>query len=225
MTSNEPAVDEEAMVRVILVDDQRLVRDGVRLILEHGGFDVVRECADGDEVEEALADVPTDIVLMDMRMRRMSGAEAIEQMRRLADPPPVLVLTTYDDDDTLASALSAGAAGFVLKEAPPEDLCAAVRAVAGGAAWFDRAVAERVLAAYRASRGSVADIEVDALGLSPREVEVLKLIAAGKTNPQIAEALFISRRTARAHVSNLFVKLHVSHRGEAAALAHAAGLV
>ena len=225
METDDLPEEELASIRVMLVDDQRLVRDGVRLILEHEGFEVVRECSDGDEVEEALADVPSDVVLMDMRMRRMNGAEAIEHMRRLSDPPPVLVLTTYDDDETLARALTAGAAGFVLKEAPPEQLCAAVRAVAGGAAWFDRAVAERVLDAYRASRGSASDVQVDELGLSPREIEVLKLIAAGKTNPQIAEALFISRRTARAHVSNLFVKLHVSHRGEAAALAHEAGLV
>jgi DNA-binding NarL/FixJ family response regulator len=211
--------------RVLLVDDQRLVRDGVRLILEHGGFEVARECSDGDEVTDAIRETPVDAVLMDMRMRRMSGAEAIEQLRRLPDPPPVLVLTTYDDDETLARALTAGAAGFVLKEAPPEELCAALSAVIGGAAWFDRAVAERVLDAYRNSRGQSADVEIDALGLSPREIEVLKLIAAGKTNPQIAEALFISRRTARAHVSNLLVKLNVSHRGEAAALAHTAGLV
>jgi DNA-binding NarL/FixJ family response regulator len=144
-------------------------------------------------------------------------------LRRLRAAPPVLVLTTYDDDDTLAAALTAGAAGFVLKEAPGEQLRAAVRAVAHGAAWFDPMVAERVLDAYRSSRAG-APTDLDGLGLSPREFEVLKLLATGKTNPEIAEALFISRRTARAHVSNLLVKLGVKHRGEAAAMAHAAGL-
>jgi DNA-binding NarL/FixJ family response regulator len=111
-----------------------------------------------------------------------------------------------------------------LKDAPPDQLCAALRAVVDGAAWFDRAVAERVLDAYRKTRTADVDLTVEALGLSPREVEVLRLVAAGKTNPQIADALFISRRTARAHVSNLMLKLGVSHRGEAAALAHTAGL-
>jgi DNA-binding NarL/FixJ family response regulator len=134
------------------------------------------------------------------------------------------VLTTYDDDETLGQALTAGAAGFVLKEAPAEQLRAAARAVAKGAAWFDPSVAPRVLESYRGARAN-GDIDVDELGLSPRELEVLRLLAAGKTNPEIADALFISRRTARAHVSNLLMKLGVRHRGEAAALAHACGLI
>src|ERR1044071_2483399 len=98
MPTGEDELEPEGPIRVVLVDDQRLVRDGVRLILEHEGFDVVRECSDGDEVNEALGEVEADVVLMDMRMRRMSGAEAIERLRKLVDPPPVLVLTTYDDD-------------------------------------------------------------------------------------------------------------------------------
>jgi DNA-binding NarL/FixJ family response regulator len=185
----------------------------------------VGECTDGDEVVEAVRDFNPDVVLMDMRMKRVGGAEAIARLRRLDSPPPVLVLTTYDDDETLAEALSAGAAGFVLKEAPGEQLRSAVRAVANGAAWFDPVVAGRVLEAYRSAAGPASQIAIEELGLSPRELEVLKLLAAGKTNPEIAEALFISRRTARAHVSNLLVKLGVHHRGEAAALAHASGIV
>jgi DNA-binding NarL/FixJ family response regulator len=216
--------DARDVIRVIIVDDQRLVRDGIRMILQRSDFVVARECSDGDEVIEALDEVEADVVLMDMRMKRVGGAEAIVRMRRLADPPPVLVLTTYDDDDTLAQALTAGAAGFVLKDAPPDQLCSALRAVVDGAAWFDRAVAERVLDAYRRTRDVDTEVSVESLGLSPREIDVLRLVAAGKTNPQIADALFISRRTARAHVSNLMLKLGVSHRGEAAALAHTAGL-
>jgi DNA-binding NarL/FixJ family response regulator len=210
---------------VVIVDDQRLVRDGIRMIVEHGDTCVVvSECSDGDEVVEMLRTVDADIVLMDMRMKRVGGAEAIAEIRELEDAPPVLVLTTYDDDDTLAAALRAGATGFVLNEAPADQLRAAVVAVADGAAWFDRAVAGRVLDAYRSVRGG-EQIDVDAAGLSPRELEVLRLLAAGRTNPEIAEALFISRRTARAHVSAVLEKLGVRHRGEAAALAHASGLL
>ena len=224
--ADEESIPGDDLVSIVVVDDQRLVRDGFRLILEQsGGFDIVGECTDGDEVVEAVRDFNPDVVLMDMRMKRVGGAEAIARLRRLDSPPPVLVLTTYDDDETLAEALSAGAAGFVLKEAPGEQLRSAVRAVANGAAWFDPVVAGRVLEAYRSAAGPASQIAIEELGLSPRELEVLKLLAAGKTNPQIAEALFISRRTARAHVSNLLVKLGVHHRGEAAALAHASGIV
>jgi DNA-binding NarL/FixJ family response regulator len=224
--ADEESIPGDDLVSIVVVDDQRLVRDGFRLILEQsGGFDIVGECTDGDEVVEAVRDFNPDVVLMDMRMKRVGGAEAIARLRRLDSPPPVLVLTTYDDDETLAEALSAGAAGFVLKEAPGEQLRSAVRAVANGAAWFDPVVAGRVLEAYRSAAGPASQIAIEELGLSPRELEVLKLLAAGKTNPEIAEALFISRRTARAHVSNLLVKLGVHHRGEAAALAHASGIV
>jgi DNA-binding NarL/FixJ family response regulator len=224
--ADEESIPGDDLVSIVVVDDQRLVRDGFRLILEQsGGFDIVGECTDGDEVVEAVRDFNPDVVLMDMRMKRVGGAEAIARLRRLDSPPPVLVLTTYDDDETLAEALSAGAAGFVLKEAPGEQLRSAVRAVANGAAWFDPVVAGRVLEAYRSAAGPASQSASEELGLSPRELEVLKLLAAGKTNPEIAEALFISRRTARAHVSNLLVKLGVHHRGEAAALAHASGIV
>jgi DNA-binding NarL/FixJ family response regulator len=225
MSISEVAEELPEIVRVVVVDDQRLVRDGLRLILEHdGSCEIVAECADGDEVFGTVADTKPDVVLMDMRMKRVDGAEAIRRLRKSETAPPVLVLTTFDDDDTLAAALTAGAAGFVLKEASAGQLRAAVEAVAHGAAWFDPQVAERVLDAYRAARPSASALDPDELGLSPREFEVLRLVAAGKTNPEIAEALFISRRTARAHVSNLLVKLGVSHRGEAAALAHTAGL-
>jgi DNA-binding NarL/FixJ family response regulator len=218
-------VAADGPIRVLLVDDQRLVRDGVRLILERGDvFDVVGECADGDEVIDTLVRLDVDVVLMDMRMKRVGGAEATLRLRAMPDAPPVLVLTTFDDDETLAQALRAGAAGFVLKEAPAEQLRSAVSAVANGAAWFDPVVASRVLDAYRVSVGAAAPVDLGELGLSPREMEVLRLVAAGKTNPEIAEALFISRRTARAHVSNLLLKLGVHHRGEAAAIAHTAGL-
>ena len=135
------------MIRVLIVDDQPVVRAGVARILgPDDGFEVVAECDDGDEVLDAVALHQPDVVLMDVRMRRIDGVTATEQLRARGDEPPVLMLTTFDDDDVLWGALDAGAAGFVLKDASAEDLIAAARAVAGGAAWLDPKVAPRVLA-------------------------------------------------------------------------------
>ena len=141
------------VIRVLIVDDQPVVRAGVARILgPDDGFEVVAECDDGDEVLDAVAAHRPDLVLMDVRMRRVDGVTATRQLRARGDDPPVLVLTTFDDDDALWGALDAGAAGFVLKDAVAEDLIAAARAVAGGAAWLDPKVAPRVLHAARGAR-------------------------------------------------------------------------
>ncbi len=121
------------MIRVLLVDDQPLVRAGLRLILEpEDEITIVGECEDGDEVVDAVARSRPDVVVMDVRMRRMDGAEATRRLRAVADSPPVLVLTTFDDDETVAAALGAGAAGFILKDAPGEEIVRATTTVAGG---------------------------------------------------------------------------------------------
>ena len=126
------------MIRVVVVDDQPVVRSGiVRILGPDDGFDVVAECGDGDEVAAAVAEHRPDLVLMDVRMRRMDGVTATRMLAEGGSTAPVLVLTTFDDDDALWGALDAGAAGFVLKDASAEDLIAAARAVAGGAAWLD----------------------------------------------------------------------------------------
>ena len=138
------------MIRVLIVDDQAVIRAGVARILgPEDGFEVVAECDDGDEVVDAVALHRPDLVLMDVRMRRVDGVTATQLLRAATDEPPVLILTTFDDDDALWGALDAGAAGFVLKDASAEDLIAAARAVAGGAAWLDPKVASRVLRAVR----------------------------------------------------------------------------
>ena len=207
------------MIRVLLVDDQELVRTGLRGILREAfGFDVVGECADGREVSATAAALAPDVVLMDVRMPFVDGVQATRELRRLQDSPPVLALTTFDDEEVLAGMLRAGAAGFVLKGVPAEDLQRAVRAVAEGGAWLDPAVTARVLAIYR----SVAPSGASAPGLDAltgREREVLALIGRGKTNGEIAAELFVSEGTVKTHINHVFTKLALRDRAAAVVFA------
>ncbi|HEY3632823.1 MAG TPA: response regulator transcription factor, partial [Jatrophihabitantaceae bacterium] len=215
-----------SMIRVLLVDDQELVRTGLRGILrEPFGFDVVGECADGGPVLDAVASLRPDVVLMDVRMPRVDGVEATRRLVSLDDAPPVLVLTTFDDDEILAAALRAGAAGFVLKDVPAEDLQRAVRAVAGGGSWLDPAVTGRVLSVYR---GAAAPRPADSPALATltaREREVLSLIGRGRSNAEIAAQLVVGEGTVKTHVNHLFAKLAVRDRAAAVVFAHDNGLV
>ncbi|HWW54897.1 MAG TPA: response regulator transcription factor, partial [Acidimicrobiales bacterium] len=178
------------MIRVLLVDDQPLVRAGLQRILHRRfGFDIVGECDDGQAAVEAVATDPPDVVVMDIRMRGMDGVEATRRIRALANGPPVLVLTTFDDDEVLSGALRAGASGFALKDAPGEDLIRAVTSVAAGEGWLDPAVTGRVLASYRNGTTPSAQ-SVDEL--TPRELDVLRLVGQGATNTEIATTLYVS---------------------------------
>jgi DNA-binding NarL/FixJ family response regulator len=212
-------------LRVVLVDDQELVRAGVRRVLSvRDGFAIVAECADGDEVEAAIAATRPDVVVLDLRMKRVDGITALERLRRDPGAPPVLVLTTFDDDDLLSAALHAGAAGFALKDAPAEELIRAVRAVAAGEAWLDPAVTQRVLAAYRSvGRGVAGSPPPDEL--TPRALEVLRLIARGRSNAEIAAELVISEPTVKTHVGHVFAKLGVRDRAAAIVYAYDHALV
>jgi DNA-binding NarL/FixJ family response regulator len=213
------------VIRIVTVDDQLLVREGLRRVFDAvPDFDLVGECADGDEIVDVVTSLRPDLVLMDMRMKRVNGAAAIEQLSRLESRPPVLVLTTYDDPETLASALQAGAEGFLLKESVGLDLVRAIRTVAGGGAWLDPAVSTAVLAVYRDSQLSTAR-PIDAVGLTEREVEVLRLMALGRTNPEIADTLYISERTVKTHIGHVFAKLGVRDRVGAVLRAHELGVV
>jgi DNA-binding NarL/FixJ family response regulator len=207
------------MIRVLLVDDQELVRTGLRGILRGAfGFEVVGECGDGGEVPAAVAALAPDVVLMDVRMPFVDGVRATRELRRRDDSPPVLALTTFDDEEVLAGMLRAGAAGFVLKGVPAEDLQRAVRAVAGGSAWLDPAVTARVLAIYRsAPPAAVASASLDAL--TGREREVLSLIGRGKTNGEIAAELFVSEGTVKTHINHVFTKLRLRDRAAAVVFA------
>ncbi|HVU91168.1 MAG TPA: response regulator transcription factor [Jatrophihabitans sp.] len=212
------------MIRVLLVDDQELVRAGLRgLLRERFGFAVVGECGDGAAVTAAVAAARPDVVLMDVRMPRVDGVQATAAVRRLDDPPPVLVLTTFDDDEVLAGALRAGAAGFVLKGGPAEELQRAVRTVAGGDAWLDPAVTGRVLATYRSAPAPAATGRLGAL--TDRERQVLGLIGAGRSNGEIAAELVLGEGTVKTHVNRIFAKLNLRDRPAAIVLAFDSGLV
>jgi DNA-binding NarL/FixJ family response regulator len=214
------------MIRVLLVDDQDLVRAGLRGILRRQfGFEIVAECADGTEVAATARDSNPDIVIMDVRMPRLDGVMATRLLRRQRPSTPVLGLTTFDDDEALAGMLRAGAAGFVLKGVPADELHRAVRTVASGGAWLDPAVTSRVLAVYRSAPTGVRTPDRRLEGLTPRELEVLALIGQGHTNPEIARHLFVSEGTIKTHINHLFTKLDLRDRPAAIILAYDLGLV
>ena len=212
------------MIRVLLVDDQPLVRAGLRWVLaERDGFTVVAECADGAEALAAVAAAAVDVVLMDVRMRGMDGIEATRRLRD-AGGPPVLVLTTFDEDEVLWGAIEAGAAGFVLKEASAEDLIAATRTVAGGGAWLDPAVTPRVLEVTRRQALPRHRAAARAHALTDRELDVLRQMATGASNTEIAETLVVSEATVKTHVGSIFAKLGVRDRAGAIVYAYQHGL-
>ncbi len=214
------------MIRVLIVDDQPVVRAGIARILgPDDGFEVVAECDDGDEVvAAAIADRP-DLVLMDVRMRRMDGVSATRALAGSGDAPPVLILTTFDDDDVLWGAIDAGAAGFILKDTSAESLIAAARAVAAGAAWLDPKVAPRVLRAFRANVRPRLDEATRVEQLTAREHDVLRQMARGATNVEIAGELFVSEATVKSHVGAIFAKLGVRDRAAAIVFAYDHGIV
>ncbi len=213
------------MIRVLLVEDQELVRAGLRGILrETFGFEIVGECADGDEAAGAIAGTRPDIVLMDVRMARLDGVAATRLVHDLRPDLPVLALTTFDDDEALAGMLRAGAAGFILKGVPAEELHRAVRTVAEGGAWLDPAVTGRVLAVYRAAPAPSAATPALAQ-LTEREREVLTLVAQGCTNGEIAQRLFIGEGTVKTHINHLFTKLDLRDRAAAIVFAYDHNLV
>lgn len=213
------------MIRVLLVDDQELIRAGLRGILRaRYGFEIVGELGDGDGVVTAVEELHPDVVVMDVRMPGVDGVTATSRLRDLPHAPPVLVLTTFEDEEVLAAALRAGAAGFLLKGVPAEDLQRAVRAVAHGASWLDPAVTGRVLAAYRS--GPTVALPTAALDvLTAREREVLALIAQGLSNAEIADRLTLGEGTVKTHVGHVFAKLQLRDRAGAVVFAFDHGLV
>ena len=214
------------MIRVVLVDDQAIIRAGlVRILSGVDGFDVVAECADGLQALDAVVDTKPALVVTDVRMPRMDGIEATRRIRALPQPPPVLALTTFDEDEVLWGIIDAGAGGFVLKDAGADDLLAAARIVAGGGAWFDPAVAPRMLDAYRAAvvpnRRGAARLAL----LTDREQQVLRLIARGAVNAEVAQELHVSEGTVKSHVGAIFSKLEVRDRAAAIVYAFDHGVV
>lgn len=221
-TTGVMPVDE---ISVLLVDDQDLVRSGLRRILRRkDGFVVAAECSDGDEVPAAVAEHRPDVVVMDLRMKRVDGIEATRRLTMTDGAPPVLALTTFNEDELLSGALRAGASGFVLKDSSAEELIRAVRSVANGDSYLDPAVTGRVLTAYRA--GAAPERQpVSVVELTARELDVLTLIGRGHTNAEIAEQLVISGVTVKSHIGRIFVKLNLRDRAAAIVYAYDAGIV
>ncbi|OBG59375.1 DNA-binding response regulator [Mycobacterium sp. E3339] len=208
-------------ITVLLVDDQDLVRSGLRRILRRkDGFVIVAECSDGDEVPAAVAAHRPDVIVMDLRMRRVDGIEAT---RGLGGTPPVLALTTFNEDELLSEALRAGAAGFVLKDSSAEELIRAVRAVARGDSYLDPAVTERVLTTYRKAAPGPRGAAI--AELTTRELDVLTLIGRGLSNAEIADELCISGVTVKSHIGRIFGKLDLRDRAAAIVYAYDNGIV
>jgi DNA-binding NarL/FixJ family response regulator len=210
------------MIRVLIVDDQDMVRQGLRLILELGGLDVVGEARDGAQAVAAVAEYAPDVVLMDLRMPGMDGVEATRRITATSEAR-VLALTTFDVDQHVVDALGAGAVGFLLKDVTSEGLIDAVRRAAAGEPVVAPAVLERMMGHFVA-RPPVPLREPPGFAeLSAREREVLALIGAGRSNAEIAAALVVSMATVKTHVRHIFAKLDLRDRAHAVVVAREAG--
>ncbi|MEU3557321.1 response regulator [Streptomyces fragilis] len=218
-------------IRVVIVDDQAMVRAGFAALLSaQADIDVVGEAPDGGKGVEVSRSVRPDVVLMDVRMPQMDGLAAA---RALLDPPPgvvhrprVLMLTTFDVDDYVYEALRAGASGFLLKDAPPADLIAAVRVVASGDALLAPSVTRRLIADFARQRPAPRRNRALHLNaLTPRETEVLELIARGLSNQEIAERLVLAEQTVKTHVGRVLAKVNLRDRAQAVIFAYESGLV
>jgi DNA-binding NarL/FixJ family response regulator len=220
------------VIRVLLVDDQAVIRAGLRTMLEHEpDLTIVGEAGNGAQAVEVVAASRPDVVLMDVRMPDVDGIEATRRILAsgAATLPAVLVLTTFDDDEYVFGALQAGAAGFLLKDAGPDALVAAVRTVATGDALVDPAVTRRLVERWVALEETSASTSRPAPAsvgsLSAREQEILVGLARGRTNRELAGDLFVSEATVKTHVSNLLTKLGVRSRVQAVVLAYETGVV
>ena len=213
------------MIRVAVVDDQTLLRQGLRGLLELSGeLFVSGEAADGEEALELLRRDPPDVVLLDVRMPRRSGIEVLETLRQESRPVAAILLTTFDDDEALARGLAAGAKGWLLKDVGLERLTEAIRTVAAGGTLVTPALTERVLRGLSALRRG-NDAEDDAEPLTRREVEILRLLAAGQSNREIAELSGTSEGTVKNQVSSILGKLGVRDRTRAVLKAVDLGLL
>jgi DNA-binding NarL/FixJ family response regulator len=214
------------MVRLLVVDDEALVRFGFKLILNaEDDFEVVGEAADGEEALSEARRLRPDVVLIDIRMPRLDGVEATRRLA--AEGFKVLILTTFDLDEYLFNGVKAGAAGFLLKDVPPDDLANAVRAVARGDALVEPRMTRRLLDEFARGpgRGAAGPPPTGLSDLTERELEVFQSLARGLTNAEIAEALYISETTVKTHVAHVLTKLQLRDRVQAVVLAYESGLV
>lgn len=217
----------ESPIRVLIADDQRVVRDGLTMLVGLiDGVEVVGTAGDGITAVESAARERPDVVLMDLRMPGMEGAEATRRIRSSLPETQVLVLTTYADDESLFPALRAGARGYLTKDASAEEIAQAIRALAGGRTHLDPAIQQRLVAAVLQGQTPVpAASQSPPDGLSSREVEVLRLIAAGMSNGEIATALFLSNATVKTHINRILSKTGARDRAQAVRYAYQNGMV
>jgi DNA-binding NarL/FixJ family response regulator len=212
-------------VRVVIVDDHDLFRTGLRNLLEEQGVDILGEASTGSEAVRSVRELAPDVVVMDLNMPGMTGVEATRQITGFAPLTRVLVLTISDQDSDVLDAILAGACGYMLKDSSIQDLMAGIRAAAVGESLISPTIASKVLQRVR-STSSVPEIaETIRAELSDREIEVLKLIANGKDNAQIAGELHISPKTVKNHISNILMKLQIDNRIQAAVYAVKSGIV
>jgi DNA-binding NarL/FixJ family response regulator len=215
------------VTRILIADDQALVRGGLRMILEaQPDLEVVGEASDGREALARARELQPDLVLMDIRMPDLDGLGATRQLLAGREPAPkVLVLTTFDIDEYVYEAIHAGASGFLLKSTPPPQLVAGVRAVMAGDALLSPEITRRLLDRFTRRPPPSAGAPAELAELTPRELEVLRLIADGRSNAEIAATLVLSEATVKTHVNHILTKLRLRDRVQAVALAYRSGLM
>lgn len=212
-------------IRVLIADDQALVRTGFRVILDaESDIEVVAEAADGREAVSAAGAFTPDVLLMDIRMPNLDGIEATRLLAQEQSSPRILILTTFDLDEYVYEALRAGASGFLLKDAGADELLHAVRVIAAGDALLSPSITRHLIADF-ATRPPACDQPAALVALTPRELEVLRLVARGLSNAEIAASLVVGDATVKTHIARIFAKLDLHDRAQAVVLAYESGLV
>ena len=219
--------DDSAAVRVLIVDDQHMIRAGFAALLDaQQGIDVVGTAEDGAGITEVVTDTQPDVVLMDIRMPGVNGLDATRAVLAMSgEPPRILMLTTFDADDYVFAALRAGASGFLLKDATPEELVHAVRVVAQGEALLSPRITRTLIADYAERPPSPTQNKTLLAALTERELDVMRLVSRGLPNAEIAEKLFLAEQTVKTHVSRILNKLQLRDRTQIVVTAYECGLV
>ncbi|MFD6447748.1 response regulator [Promicromonospora sp. NPDC060204] len=214
-------------IRVLIVDDQSMIRAGFEALLNaHEGITVVGTSDDGAGISDVVRRVQPDVVLMDIRMPKVNGLDAARTILAMpGTPPKVIMLTTFDADEYVFSALRAGASGFLLKDSPPEELTHAVRTVAAGDALLSPRITRALIADYAARPATPASVAATLGGLTDRELDVMKAVAAGRSNAEIATELHLAEQTVKTHVSRILNKLTLRDRTQMVVCAYESGLV
>lgn len=214
-------------IRILLVDDQLLIREGIRIILEmEDDFKVVGEAKDGFDALALYEKVQPDVILMDIRMPKMDGVEATKELIKLNPDARIIILTTFDDDTSIFEAIRSGALGYLLKDVSGAELSEAIRKVHQGGALIEPSIARKVLAEFTRISVPLESPQIDLLeSLSDREIEILKMVADGSSNKEIASKLFLAEGTVKNYISSILAKLNATDRTEAAVKAHQMGII